>query len=146
MNSDERRRKRRAEHFSGERATFTYQRVSGPVIKGLFRQHGAREDKHPDGTVSRAKLYQDHTYAVAVYDPDEAGIVCLTVQRLDGGIVRDWRDLQRIKNDLVGPERWACEVFPAESQLVDLRNTYWLWALPEGYSFKFAMFEGRRVA
>jgi hypothetical protein len=42
--------------------------------------------------------------------------------------VHDWRDLQRIKNELVGPECEAVELYPAESRLVDTANQYHLWA------------------
>ena len=44
----------------------------------------------------------------------------------------DWRDLQRIKNEIAGPEREACELYPAESRLVDEANQFHLWVLPEG--------------
>jgi hypothetical protein len=36
--------------------------------------------------------------------------------------VHDWRDLQRIKNQLVGPECEAVELYPAESRKVDTAN------------------------
>jgi hypothetical protein len=50
----------------------------------------------------------------------------------------DWRDLQRIKNEICGPERWAVEIYPAESRLVDSANQYWLyvferWVPPFGF-------------
>lgn len=44
----------------------------------------------------------------------------------------DWRDLQRIKNDLCGPEWEAVELYPAESRLVDPSNRFYLWAVPPG--------------
>ncbi len=47
-------------------------------------------------------------------------------------MIRDWRVLQRIKNDVAGPEREAIEICPAESRLVDTANQYHLWVLPEG--------------
>jgi len=37
--------------------------------------------------------------------------------------------LQRIKNEIVGPEHEAVELFPAESRLVDTSNQYHLWVL-----------------
>jgi len=50
----------------------------------------------------------------------------------------DWRDLQRIKNELVGPEFEAIEIYPAESRLVDTCNQYHLfvfktWKPPQGF-------------
>src|SRR6187402_3694185 len=43
----------------------------------------------------------------------------LDIRRLDGGPCNDWRNFQQIKNELVGPEYEAVELFPAESRLVD---------------------------
>ncbi len=54
-----------------------------------------------------------------------------------------FRDLQRIKSDLVGPECEAVEIYPAESRLVDTSNQYHLWVfsdptyrLPFGFDSK----------
>lgn len=55
----------------------------------------------------------------------------LSIKRRDKEAVHDWRDLQRIKNDLVGPEHEAMELYPAESRLVDSSNQYHLWVLAE---------------
>lgn len=51
--------------------------------------------------------------------------------------IRDWRHLQQIKNEVCGPEREACEIFPAESRLVDTSNEFHLFVLPEGERFPF---------
>ena len=44
---------------------------------------------------------------------------------------RDWRDLQRIKAEIVGPEHEAIEIFPAESRVVDSADQFHLWVLPK---------------
>jgi hypothetical protein len=51
----------------------------------------------------------------------------LSIKRIDQQPIRWWRDLQRIKNELVGPECEAVELFPAESRLIDSANQYHLW-------------------
>lgn len=61
------------------------------------------------------------------------GWLHLSIRRQDRLPVRRWRDLQRIKNELAGPERDAIEVFPAESRLHDPCNLYDLWVVPEGF-------------
>lgn len=38
-----------------------------------------------------------------------------------------WDELQRVKNHVFGPEAWAVEIYPAESELVSLRNVRHLW-------------------
>lgn len=70
-----------------------------------------------------------------------APFVQLTISRHDGGNCKVWRHLQTIKNELVGPEHEAVELFPAESRLVDTANQYHLWVhvdadfrFPFGYS------------
>lgn len=71
--------------------------------------------------------------------------IYLSIKHRDKSIVRDWRDLQRIKNELLGPEIEACELFPAESRLVDTSNQYHLWCLPEGQQFPFGFHDRRCV-
>ena len=39
----------------------------------------------------------------------------------------DWRDFQRIKNELVGPQFDAIELYPAEDRLVDTANQYYMF-------------------
>lgn len=62
----------------------------------------------------------------------DAGMMHLSIKRNDKAPLHDWRDLQRIKNELCGAEREAIELYPAESRLVDSANQYHLWVLPEG--------------
>ena len=55
------------------------------------------------------------------------GYVHLSIKRLDRKPIHDWRDLQRIKTELVGPECEGLELYPAESRLVDVANQFHLW-------------------
>lgn len=65
------------------------------------------------------------------------GMTWLSIKRIDRRPIHDWRDLQRIKNAIVGPEREAVEIYPAESRLTDTANQYHLWCFPEGYRLPF---------
>ncbi|HLZ60242.1 MAG TPA: hypothetical protein VKR06_25100 [Ktedonosporobacter sp.] len=49
-------------------------------------------------------------------------LVHLSIQRRDKSSSMPWRDLQRIKNELVGPESQGHEFYPPESSLVDAAN------------------------
>ena len=51
----------------------------------------------------------------------------LSIRRQDRQPCRDWRDFQRIKNQLAGPEWTAFEIYPAESRKVDGANQYHLF-------------------
>lgn len=54
-------------------------------------------------------------------------IVHLSIKRRDKNPIHDWRNLQDIKNMLVGEEHEAVELYPAESRRVDSANQYHLW-------------------
>jgi hypothetical protein len=69
----------------------------------------------------------------------------LSIKRNDKECVHDWRDLQRIKNEICGPEHEAIELYPAESRLVDQANQYHLWVMPEGGMVPVGWFEGRII-
>jgi hypothetical protein len=56
--------------------------------------------------------------------------VYLSIRRNDRRPARDWRDFQRIKNQLAGPEYEGIELYPAESRLIDSANQYHLWCFP----------------
>lgn len=76
---------------------------------------------------------------------DAPPMAWVSINRKDRKTVRDWRHLQRIKNELVGPECEAVELFPAESRLVDTSNQFHLFVItdPE-YRFPFG-YEEREV-
>jgi hypothetical protein len=77
-------------------------------------------------------LYHNNRYHVFYAkfpnrDPEGPDVIHLSIRNNDRSPVRDWRDLQRIKNELVGPEVEMVELFPRESQLVDTSNQFHLW-------------------
>jgi hypothetical protein len=75
--------------------------------------------------------WSNSRYQVAIYRHD-GGAVHLSFKTHDRSARHDWRDMQRIKNELCGPEREAIELFPAEARLVDAANQYHLWVMPPG--------------
>lgn len=50
-----------------------------------------------------------------------------------------WRDAQRVKNELVGQDRVAVEVYPAQMDVVDEANMFHLWVLPAGFQLPFSL-------
>jgi hypothetical protein len=73
------------------------------------------------------KLYVNSRYQVAVEVSD--AVTHLSIKRIDQQPVHDWRDLQRIKNELCGPECEGVELYPAEGRVVDIANQYHLWVV-----------------
>lgn len=69
----------------------------------------------------------------------------LSIKRIDKQPHLDWRDLQRIKNELCGPEREAVEIFPKESRLVDSSNQRHAWVYPAGFTLPFGLGDARFV-
>jgi hypothetical protein len=90
------------------------------------------------------QIWINSRYEVWVFEwpADQSPIKCPITQlsikkRFTKDVIRDWRDLQRIKNEILGPNREAVELFPSEQRLMDTSNQYHLWALPEGQMFPF---------
>lgn len=73
------------------------------------------------------------------------GLVHLSINSHNRAPVRRWRHLQQIKNEIMGEDRWAVEVFPAEDDLADTSNQYHLWVMPAGETPGFG-FRGRLVS
>lgn len=90
-----------------------------------------------------------HSFQVAVYPPELNNktdvwpeMVHLSIKRTDREPIHDWRELQAVKNAIVGPDHDAVELYPAESRRVDGANQYHLWVLADAsVSFPFGFFE-----
>lgn len=96
---------------------------------------------------AETKVWKNDLYQVTVHPGAEGeSAVHLCIRRLDGFPGRDWRHFQQIKNELVGAECEAVEIYPAESRLVDTSNKYHLWCCTDPtYRFPFG-WEKRDVA
>lgn len=55
----------------------------------------------------------------------------LKIRRHDGRAGISWDVLQRIKNDMVGPDMLAIEMFPPDDQVVNDANIRHLWIVPQ---------------
>jgi hypothetical protein len=132
-----------------------FEEVTSQLSSPLMRQLGIsdpmlalRQAWGPD--YKDVRVFQNSRYFVFRRPfelPGEDGPVRLwqlSIKDLENTARHDWRDFQRIKNELCGPECEACEVYPAESRLVDTSNQFYLWVLPGGKRFPFG-FEERAV-
>lgn len=60
-------------------------------------------------------------------------MVHLSIKRHDQKPLRaHWADMQRIKNELLGPNCEAIELYPCEDRVVDTANQYHLWGVNSG--------------
>jgi hypothetical protein len=91
-----------------------------------------------DDDVSKCETWINDLYQVQKrYHED--GLVHLNIRRRDGApVIRDWRHFQLIKNQLIGEECEAVELYPAESRKVDSANKYHLYGIADPtYRFPF---------
>lgn len=95
------------------------------------RLHEIRLPRNPE-----AEIYVNNRYCVIkevqyASDPSLPPLIHLSLRHLDRRPLHDWRDLQRIKNELVHPHCEGLEVYPAEDRLVDTSNQYHLWVFAD---------------
>lgn len=87
----------------------------------------------PGSDTGEVEYYINNRYQVMLRKGEDftgQPVKVLSIRRQDRKAIMDWRDLQWIKNQLLGPEEEAVQIFPAESRLVDTSNQYWLWSYP----------------
>jgi hypothetical protein len=148
---------RRPKDRSGERWTPLQPATPVPLTEHQIAEHVAFATKHgmteEEARATIADLVNDEMWKNDVYQvavrhleggPDTIPMVQLSIRRVDREAIHDWRDLQRIKNQLVGPECEAVELYPAESRLVDTANQYFLYCVLDP-SFRFPWGFKRRL-
>lgn len=80
---------------------------------------------------SGTRAFQNSRYFVH-RTPTSGGGFTLSIRTLQNDARHDWREFQRIKNELCGEDREAVELYPAETRLVDTSNQYYVHVLPAG--------------
>lgn len=87
----------------------------------------------PDGMT---RAFRNNRYTIMVYDNIKTthgpATQVLIQNHFDEPIKNHWSEIQRIKNEVFGTEVTAIEYFPAESELIDYHNIYWIFIYPEG--------------
>jgi hypothetical protein len=82
------------------------------------------------------RAYRNTRFTVMVFDNADTthgkAIQVLIQRHDDQPITNHWSEIQRIKNEIFGQQTTAVEYYPAESDLVNLHNIYWIWIYPDG--------------
>lgn len=81
--------------------------------------------KFPSGKL--LGFYANNLFSVQCFEV--SGVKVYGVRRHDQSTNISWETKQRIKNEVIGADVSAVEVFPKVSDLVDQANMYWLWAV-----------------
>lgn len=113
-----------------------------PVIAATMAEYSESREQaiaRLEADFAKTKVYINDRYQVQVRVTDNPDFVQINVRRRDGAPIHDWRDLQQIKNEIVGEECEAVELYPAESRLVDTSNKYHLWACIHPGKFSLGM-------
>ena len=105
-------------------------------IKEMVEDYGCTREqaKAQYNRLKKDEIWVNDKYQVNI-DRDSwrhQQVTHLSIKRLDKQPIHDWRHLQQIKNELMGPEREALELYPAESRVVDGANQFHLWVIDEG--------------
>lgn len=120
-----------------------------PLQRAVLQPHDDPEIRAFMEQDCSIEAWMNRLYQVVVYPvhnlpgyEDWPTFVHLCIKRIDKNPVRDWRHLQRIKNQLVGPECEGVELYPAESRMVDTANQFHLWVMVDkGKRFPFGFNE-----
>ncbi len=124
------------------RSTVAYRNPK--IVEFTAKQYGESIEaaqKRLDDYDKLCEVWINDTYQVQVMRNWDEGWAMLNIRRRDGApIMRDWRHFQAIKNQLIGEENEAVELYPAESRLVDTSNKYHLYCLLDPTQrFEFGM-------
>ena len=82
------------------------------------------------------RCFRSHKYIVMINDNVQTthgiAIRAMVQKHDDTPILNHWSEMQRIKNEVFGKEVTAIEYYPAESNLLNDHNIYWMWIFAEG--------------
>lgn len=121
--------------------SYDFAPIRPELIQNTMQQCGL------DEAAARKLIEDDHakceTWVNELYQVQKRycdhDVIHLNIRRRDGApIMRDWRHFQLIKNQLMGEECEAVELYPAESRKVDTSNKYHLYGCADpAYRFPF---------
>ena len=115
-------------------------------IKHIKKTYNIKKEtaKKVIAEANRAKIWKNSKYQVSEFD--DGDVIHLSIKRIDIEAIHDWRELQEIKNKIVGEENEAIEIYPAESRLVDMANQYHLYVFKDpNYRIPLGFNDGRNV-
>lgn len=93
------------------------------------------------------RAFFNDLYSVQLYNvPTDLGLVLHLIVRAQLGGEPPWRDMQRIKDEILGLEAYAVQVYPRAADVVDQADVYHLWALPQELPFGLHRENGLRKA
>ncbi len=90
----------------------------------------SEDDKYK--VVKKTLYYREGDPNNLIHNSSFDGSVWLSIRiNMGEDHLSDWRDFQEIKNDLVGKDKCAIEIYPPESRVHDTDNVFHLWVFPD---------------
>ncbi len=99
-----------------------------PTVEEAMAASGLTHEQATDQIewMKAQAVYVNNLYQVNIEFMAEQG-AHLMIRRIDRQPIHNWSHFQQIKNELLGPECEAIEIYPKVSRLVDDKNHYHLW-------------------
>lgn len=80
------------------------------------------------------EAYINNRYTITVYDGHATthgpAKRVMIQNHANEPIANHWSEVNKIKNELFGPDVVAVEYYPSASELIDAFNIYWIWIYP----------------
>jgi len=89
-------------------------------------------------------FYNTHYYVMCFTQETEWGTIeHLMISDRKGRKIPDhWKFLQKLKNEILGEDRLAIEIYPPTTELINQVNAYHLWVFPKGFKLPFGLNPG----
>lgn len=108
-------------------------------VDATMRKHGITRAQAElvVGDFLNSKVFMNDRFQVNVsrmkapFGERMGDVLWLNIKRRNRAPLHNWRELQTIKNLIVGPEHEGFELYPAESRLVDSANSYHLFVFED---------------
>lgn len=117
-------------------------RASKKIGRALMKQPKDRFLELPYSEIQRVRVgkkpdraWKNNHHVVLLYKNERTilGIKMdkYMIRRNDSEPIKDWHEIQDVKNDVIGSDVEAYQVFPKSYDLVDVANMYWLFVPSE---------------
>lgn len=101
-----------------------------PHVKERLMAKGMTEEQLLE--LEQEEIWVNDLYVASCTRREDGSVYELSIRRRDRQPAHDWRDFQRIKNEVAGWDVEAVELYPSMARVMDTANQYYLWCMPPG--------------
>lgn len=103
-------------------------------------------DWGPWETLTFPAGHAGHGWCAEITTAHRNRVFSVLERKVEGGVIHyavaslseerpSWWEMQRIKDELAGPDKTAVEIYPPHSEIVDGANMFHIWVLPVNFAF-----------